>query len=230
MLMLPVGIENFAEIRKDGYYYVDKTKLIEQLLSQGGKASLFTRPRRFGKTLNMSMLKCFFEIGTDKKLFNGLYISKNTKLCEMYMGKYPVVSISLKGINATSFEKAKQKIVDTINEEAQRLQFLLDSDRLTAYDKKRFEKLLDEDMSESVLKSSLRRLTGLLEQHYGEKVIVLIDEYDVPLQKANEQGYYDQMALLIRNMYESVLKTNDSLKFAVMTGCLLLQKKVFLLD
>lgn len=223
--MLPVGIENFEEIRKDGYYYVDKTKLIEQLLYQGGKASLFTRPRRFGKTLNMSMLKCFFEIGTDKKLFNGLYISKNTKLCEMYMGKYPVVSISLKGINATSFENAKQKIVDTINEEAQRLQFLLDSDRLTAYDKKQFEKLLNEDMSESMLESSLRRLTGLLEQHYGEKVIVLIDEYDVPLQKANEQGYYDQMALLIRNMYESVLKTNDSLKFAVMTGCLRIAKE-----
>lgn len=222
---LPVGIENFEKIRKEGFYYVDKTMLIEQLLDNWGEAHLFTRPRRFGKSLNMSMLKCFFEIGTDKLLFDNLYISKNKNLCDEYMGKYPVVSISLKGVNAGSFEDARAFLCDIFAEEVYRHQYLLQSDKLTELDKQRFRKLLDEDMTDKILISGLRRLTALMEKHYNQKVIVLIDEYDVPLAKANENDYYDKMVFLIRNMFENVLKTNDSLKFAVLTGCLRVAKE-----
>jgi hypothetical protein len=222
---LPVGIENFAEMRREGFYFVDKTKLIEQLLQKWGKANLFTRPRRFGKSLNMSMLRSFFEIGTDRALFDGLYISENQKLCDEYMGRFPVVSISLKGINAENFTDAYDLLVEVINEEAGRFQFLLSSDRLTSADQDAFSRLMDPKMSKRTLCSSLRKLTGLLEKHYEEKVIVLIDEYDVPLAKANDQGYYDEIMLLIRNLFENVLKTNDSLKFAVLTGCLRVAKE-----
>lgn len=224
-LRLPVGIEDFVEIRRHGYYYVDKTQLIEQVLNRRNKVSLFTRPRRFGKTLNMSMLQHFFEIGTDPKFFQGLSISKNNELCEKHMGKYPVVSISLKSIHADSYAKAKAQLIKLVNREARRVQFLLDSDRLTAVDKALFSELLDREMEEDTLVSSLQELTELLEIHFGQQVIVLIDEYDVPLAKANQNGYYDEMALLLRNFFENVLKTNDSLEFAVLTGCLRIAKE-----
>lgn len=224
-LRLPVGIEDFAEIRRYGYYYVDKTQLIEQVLNRRNKVSLFTRPRRFGKTLNMSMLQHFFEIGTDPKFFQDLSISKNNELCEKHMGKYPVVSISLKSIHADSYAKAKAQLIKLVNREARRVQFLLDSDRLTAVDKALFSELLDREMEEDTLVSSLQELTELLEIHFGQQVIVLIDEYDVPLAKANQNGYYDEMALLLRNFFENVLKTNDSLEFAVLTGCLRIAKE-----
>ena len=217
---LPIGIDNFEKIRKDDFYYVDKTKLIEQLLDKWGEANLFTRPRRFGKSLNMSMLKHFFEIGTDKTLFDGLYIADNKELCETYMGKFPVVAISLKGISANSYEGARKLLGKLISEEARRLSILETSNRLDHNERQIFQKLLQPEMGEEVIAYSIRELTELLEKHYGEKVIVLIDEYDVPLAKANEQGYYDEMVFLMRNLFENALKTNDSLKFAVLTGCL----------
>lgn len=222
---LPIGIENFEKIRKDSFYYVDKTRLIEKLMENWGEANLFTRPRRFGKSLNMSMLKSFFEIGCDKHLFDGLYISQNQKLCDRYMGKFPVISISLKGISADSFEQSRKLIGKVINEEARRLQFLLGSDSLTTTDRKLFAGLLQKDMDEDTLVYSLRELTELLNKHYRKNVIVLIDEYDVPLAKANERGFYDEMAMLLRNLFENVLKTNDNLYFAVLTGCLRVAKE-----
>lgn len=225
LLKLPVGIENFEEIRRDNFYYVDKTKLIEQLLSQWGKANLFTRPRRFGKSLNMSMLRSFFEIGADPELFRGLYISQKSALCEKYMGQFPVISISLKGVNASDFSGACSSLIKIMNAETRRAFISLDSQKLSDVDKKLFEELMDRGMTQDTLVYSLKELSELLERSYGRKVIVLIDEYDVPLAKANENGYYDEMALLIRNLFENVLKTNDSLKFAVLTGCLRVAKE-----
>ena len=222
---LPIGIDNFSKIREEDFYYVDKTGLVEVLLDNWGEVNLFTRPRRFGKSLNMNMLRNFFEIGTDSSLFDGLYISQNEKLCKEYMGKYPVISISLKGVNESNFSDACLLLSDVINEEAYRLQFLLESESLTPSDKEVFRLILEGNMDRKTLISSLRRLTQLLEKHYGEKVIVLIDEYDVPLAKANENGYYDEMVLLIRNLLGNALKTNDSLKFAVLTGCLRIAKE-----
>ena len=189
LLRLPVGIENFEEIRRDNFYYVDKTKLIEQLLSQWGKANLFTRPRRFGKSLNMSMLRCFLEIGADPELFQGLYISQNSELCKKYMGQFPVISISLKGVNASNFPDARSSLVKIINAEARRVFISLDSRKLSDVDKKLFEELMDRGMTQDTLIYSLKELAELLERGYGRKVIVLIDEYDVPLAKANENGY-----------------------------------------
>ena len=222
---LPVGIESFAELQKNNFYYVDKTKLIEDLLAGWSKANLFVRPRRFGKSLNMSMLKSFFEIGCDKRLFDGLYISKNTELCDEYMGQFPVLSISLKSINADSYEKARALFIRLINAEARRLQFLLESTKLTTVDKELLRQLLNNNMTEDTLSYSLRELTELLYKHYGKNAIVLIDEYDVPLAKAYEHGYYEQMVLLLRNTLENVLKTNDFLHFAVLTGCLRIAKE-----
>lgn len=224
-LMLPTGIEDFKEIRTDGYYYVDKTALIEQVLDKRSKVTLFTRPRRFGKTLNMSMLRYFFEIGTDSKLFNGLYISQNAELCEKYMGKYPVITISLKGVGADSYPKAKAQIIKIINREARRHRFLLKSENLDSFDKELLTQLLSRQMEEDTITSSLQELTELLEAHFSKKVVVLIDEYDVPLAKAYENGYYNEMVLLIRNLFGNVLKTNDSLAFAVLTGCLRIAKE-----
>ncbi len=224
-LMLPTGIEDFKEIRTDGYYYVDKTALIEQVLDKRSKVTLFTRPRRFGKTLNMSMLRYFFETGTDSKLFNGLYISQNAELCEKYMGKYPVIAISLKGVDADSYTKAKAQIIKIINREARRHRFLLKSENLDSFDKKLLTQLLSRQMEEDTITSSLQELTEVLEAHFSKKVVVLIDEYDVPLAKAYENGYYDKMVLLIRNLFGNVLKTNDSLAFAVLTGCLRIAKE-----
>ena len=210
---LPIGIENFEEMRREDFYYVDKSHIIEQLLTQWGKVNLFTRPRRFGKSLNMSMLQSFFEIGKDKTLFDGLRISDNQELCEKYQGKFPVVSVSLKGINGATYE------------EARRLSVLSDSTELDETDHELLTQLKKKEMTNDSLVYSIRELTELLEKHYGSKVIVLIDEYDVPLAKANENGYYDEMVLLIRNLFENALKTNSSLKFAVLTGCLRIAKE-----
>lgn len=222
---LPIGIENFEEMRREDFYYVDKSHVIEQLLTQWGKVNLFTRPRRFGKSLNMSMLQSFFEIGKDKTLFDGLRISDNQELCEEYQGKFPVVSVSLKGINGATYEEARRFLIKTINEEARRLSVLSDSTELDETDHELLTQLKKKEMTNDSLVYSIRELTELLEKHYGRKVIVLIDEYDVPLAKANENGYYDEMVLLIRNLFENALKTNNSLKFAVLTGCLRIAKE-----
>ncbi len=222
---LPVGVENFEQIINDNYYYVDKTKLISELLHNGGMVNLITRPRRFGKTLNMSMLEHFFSIGGDKNIFDGLKISKDKKLCEDYMGKYPVISVSLKGINAAAYEDAFDFAVQIMKNVAGRTQFLLESRNLSDFDKSEYKELLDSRMSKAVFCSGLKILSELLEKHYGTKVILLIDEYDVPLAKAFENGYYDQMVFLIRNLLEQALKTNNSLKFAVMTGCMRISKE-----
>ena len=222
---LPIGIENFEEMRREDFYYVDKSHVIEQLLTQWGKVNLFTRPRRFGKSLNMSMLQSFFEIGKDKTLFDGLRISDNQELCEKYQGKFPVVSVSLKGISGATYEEARRFLIKTINEEARRLSVLSDSTELDETDHELLTQLKKKEMTNDSLVYSIRELTELLEKHYGSKVIVLIDEYDVPLAKANENGHYDEMVLLIRNLFENALKTNNSLKFAVLTGCLRIAKE-----
>lgn len=222
-LKLPVGIEDFEEIHKAGFYYVDKTRLIEQLLEQWGKANLFTRPRRFGKTLNMSMLKCFFEIGTDASLFDGLYISKNKELCENYLGKYPVIFISLKGVDGLTFEEAQNMLHTIIRTEAGRHYYLKSSERISVENRTLFGNLLlgkNENVADS-----LRLLSQMLYQHYGKKAIILIDEYDVPLDKAFQQGYYREMVSLLRVFFGQALKTNEFLQFAVLTGCLRVSKE-----
>lgn len=229
-LMLPVGIDNFEKIRKSGFCYIDKTKLIEQILESCGKINLFTRPRRFGKTLNLSMLRSFFEIGADKELFNGLYITKNQKLCEEYMGRYPVIFISLKGVEGLTYEEAEDRMAELIGCEAERFDFLLDSDKLSANDKMRFKALITLDngqysMNKNMLIASLKLLSQLLYKHYSQKAIILIDEYDVPLDKAFQNGYYKEMVSLIRGMFGSALKTNEALQFAVLTGCLRISKE-----
>ena len=222
---LPIGIENFEEMQKQEFYYVDKTGLIVDLLAGWGKVNLFTRPRRFGKTLNMSMLKCFFEIGTDKSLFDGLAVSKEKALCETYMGKYPVVFVSLKGVDGLTFETAYRALCSIIRREALRLEFLLDSDKLTENEKKSLNRILTGEYDDQDIRDSLQMLCTLLEKHYGQKPILLIDEYDVPLDKAYYHGYYPQMIDLIRAMFQSALKTNSSLFFAVLTGCLRVSKE-----
>ncbi len=222
---LPIGIENFEEIRKEDFYYIDKTGFIVELLHNWGAVNLFTRPRRFGKTLNMSMLEHFFSLNGDKSIFDGLEISKETALCEEYMGKYPVVSISLKGIDALNFETAFEMAALLVRRAASKVYYLLDSDALTEHDKVNYRKLLDDHMTEAVFGDSLRVLSELLEKHHGTKVIMLIDEYDVPLAKAHANGYYDQMIFLIRALLGEALKTNSSLKLAVLTGCLRISKE-----
>ncbi len=229
-LKLPAGIEDFKEIRKRGYYYVDKSKLIEQLVELGGKVTLFTRPRRFGKTLNMSMLRSFFETGADASLFDGLYISGNKEICDEYMGKYPVIFLSLKDVDGLKYENAKYRIMELIGREAERYFFLGDSDRLSENEKEQYKAVIalqdgKYSMDENVLISSLRLLSHLLFQHYGEKTVILIDEYDVPLDKAFQNGYYQEMVSLIRGLFGMALKTNDSLQFAVLTGCLRISKE-----
>jgi len=229
-LKLPIGLENFEEIRNAGFYYIDKTNLIEQLIEQWGKVNLFTRPRRFGKTLNMSMLRYFFEIGTDKKLFDGLYISQNEKICEEYMGKFPVIFLSLKSVEGLNFESAKYRLCDLLGNEARRFTFLLDSDNLTEEDKNIYRAIIAMQdgkyvMSEDILISSLQVLSELLYKHYGIKTVILIDEYDVPLDKAFQNGYYREMVALIRAMFGLAFKTNDFLHFAVLTGCLRIAKE-----
>ena len=234
---LPVGIENFREIRTGGFYYVDKTGLIKTLLENPGKVNLFTRPRRFGKTLNMSMLKYFFEAGSDVMLFNnitlfdGLEISKEKELCEEYMGKFPVISITLKGATGESFEDAKVMLRRIIGKEAMRFRFLLESDRIDDAERSQYEALVSMDktgaftMSDELLKDSLQTLSQLLQKHYDRNVIMLIDEYDVPLDKAYQSGYYNSMVELVKILFGNAFKTNDSLKFAVLTGCLRISKE-----
>ena len=224
-LKLPVGIENFEEIRTKGFYYVDKTELIRDLLNSWGKVNLFTRPRRFGKTLNMSMLKYFFEIGTDSALFDGLAISREKALCDRHMGKYPVVFLSLKGVDGLNFETAYEEFCKLIRNEAFRLRFLNDSEKITDVEKESFRHILNGDYSEKDIRSSLQTMCSLLEKHYGQKVVLLIDEYDVPLDKAFNHGYYREMVDLIRSMFGAALKTNDSIFMAVLTGCLRISKE-----
>lgn len=229
-LKLPVGIENFEEIRKLGFYYIDKTRLIEQLLQGWGKVTLFTRPRRFGKTLNMSMLKSFFEIGTDKSLFDGLYISGNKALCDEYMGKYPVIFLSFKGVEGLTYDEAFDAFVRVIGKEISRVSFLADSDKLTMLEREQYKGLtIVEDGSfvfnKDKLISSLQLLSQMLYKHYGQKVVILIDEYDVPLDKAFQNGYYKEMVSLIRGLFGQALKTNEFLQFAVLTGCLRVSKE-----
>lgn len=227
-LKLPVGIENFEEIRRNQYYYIDKTKLIEQLFDSLGKVSLFTRPRRFGKTLNMSMLKSFFEIGTDPSLFGGLYISKNQDLCKQHLGQYPVIFLSLKGVEGLSFSEARRRCIQLIKREVERFYVLKDSQRLLDIDKIKYCQLLEmKDQPEEVdiIISSIKTLSDLLYKHYGKKAVILIDEYDVPLDKAFQYGYYREMVHFIRGLLGEVLKTNDSLAFAVLTGCLRVSKE-----
>ena len=222
---LPIGIENFESMVTDGFYYIDKTGLIKELIENWAEVNLFTRPRRFGKSLNMSMLKSFFELGTDAVIFEGLKITKEKNLCDAYMGKFPVISVSMKDINAGSYEMACKMAVQVINGEARRFQYLLESDKLTDYDKDAYRNLLKTDMDESILCNSLKLLSELLCKHHGKKVILLIDEYDVPLAKAFHQGYYEQMVLLVRNMFGQALKTNENLQMAVLTGCMRISKE-----
>ena len=227
---LPVGIEDFEEIRKEGFYYIDKTGLIRDLLNNWGKANLFTRPRRFGKTLNMSMLKNFFEIGADKTLFDGLTISKETALCEEYIGKFPVIFISLKDVDGLRFEDARKRLTKKVGTEAERFRYLLDSNRLSVNEKEKYSALIalgkgQYVMDEAMLTSSLEVLSSLLCRHYERKVILLIDEYDVPLDKAFQHGYYEEMVSLIRGLFGQALKTNEFLQFAVLTGCLRVSKE-----
>ena len=229
-LKLPVGIEDFREIRRNGFYYIDKTRLIEQLLDSWGKVNLFTRPRRFGKTLNMSMLRYFFEIETDKTLFDGLHISQRSDLCDEYKGKFPVVSLTLKGVDGLTFEKAKNKLLKLVALEADRFDFLKNSDKLTDNEKQRYGALVRMQdgkyvMDEDTLESALQTLSELLYRHYGQKVIILIDEYDVPLDKAYQNGYYREMVAMIRSLFGEALKTNEFLQFAVLTGCLRVSKE-----
>ena len=227
---LPIGIESFEEIRTEGFYYVDKTGLISELLHNWGKVNLFTRPRRFGKSLNMSMLKCFFEIGCKKELFDGLRISAETELCEEYMGKFPVISISLKGVSGGQFETAREMLCKVITQEAMSFMFLLDSDKLSEYEKEQYRYLIKSNdksivMSDAELMNSLLILSALLKKHYDHKVIILIDEYDVPLDKAMQADYYEEMVNLIRNLFGQALKGNDNIQFAVLTGCLRVAKE-----
>ena len=229
-LKLPVGIDDFRKLRESHFYYVDKTRLIEQLLLNWSEVTLFTRPRRFGKTLNMSMLKSFFDIGTDKALFDGLYISGNKELCDEYMGKYPVIFLSLKGVEGLTYEEAFEAFVRIMGKEVNRVSFLADSDKLTQIEREQYKGLtiikngrLAFDKEKLI--SSLQLLSQLLYKHYGKKVVILIDEYDVPLDKAFQNGYYNEMVSLIRGLFGQALKTNEFLQFAVLTGCLRISKE-----
>ena len=229
-LKLPVGVDSFKKIRKNEFYYIDKTNLIEQLVETGGEVTLFTRPRRFGKTLNMSMLRAFFETGADASLFEGLYIAENKALCDEYMGKYPVIFLSLKSVEGLTFESAKYRITELIGREAKRFDFLLESDNISDDEKWQYKAITGMQngkfsMDEDILGSSIQILSYLLFRHFGQKAVILIDEYDVPLDKAFENGYYREMVSLIRGLFGMALKTNDSLAFAVLTGCLRITKE-----
>lgn len=229
-MKLPVGIDDFRKLRESHFYYVDKTRLIEQLLLNWSEVTLFTRPRRFGKTLNMSMLKSFFDIGTDKALFDGLYISGNKELCDEYMGKYPVIFLSLKGVEGLTYEEAFEAFVRIMGKEVNRVSFLADSDKLTQIEREQYKGLTIMKngrlaFDKEKLISSLQLLSQLLYKHYGKKVVILIDEYDVPLDKAFQNGYYNEMVPLIRGLFGQALKTNEFLQFAVLTGCLRISKE-----
>lgn len=225
MKRLPIGIEDFEKIRQEDYYYVDKTSMIGDIIRNGAEVTLFTRPRRFGKSLNMSMLEQFFSLNGRPELFEGLQIMGEPELCQKYMGQYPVISLSLKGINAVSYETAFKIAVRGINESAAMVDYLEQSERLTKNDKESYRELLKRDMDEAEFYVSLRELSRLLAKHFDKKVIILIDEYDVPLAKAYENGYYDQMIFMMRNFLEQALKTNRNLQFAVLTGCMRISRE-----
>lgn len=225
MKRLPIGIEDFEKIRQEDYYYVDKTGMIGDIIRNGAEVTLFTRPRRFGKSLNMSMLEQFFSLNGKPELFEGLQIMGEPELCQKYMGQYPVISLSLKGINAVSYETAFKIAVRGINESAAMVDYLEQSERLTKNDKESYRELLKRDMDEAEFYVSLRELSRLLAKHFDKKVIILIDEYDVPLAKAYENGYYDQMIFTMRNFLEQALKTNRNLQFAVLTGCMRISRE-----
>lgn len=222
---LPIGIEDFEKLRKNGFYYADKTGLIRSLLQNPAEVTLITRPRRFGKSLNMSMLKYFFELNGNRGLFQGLEIMDEPDLCKEYMGKFPVISLSLKDIDAESYETAFAMAVMLVNEEARRHHYLLDSEKLTRNERLAFSELLERKMDKTVLFASLKLMSHLLEKHHGQKAVILIDEYDVPLAKAYEQGYYAQMIVLIRSLFQQALKTNSSLQLAVLTGCMRISRE-----
>ena len=230
---LPIGIDGFEKLRTNDFYYADKTLFIKELLRNWGEVNLFTRPRRFGKTLNMSMLKCFFEVGSDPELFEGLKIAQEKELCKEYMGKFPVISISLKSVDGRSFESASVALRTLLGDEARRFEFLRNSNKLSNDEKEAYAQLTETGssqggfytMTKEMAASGLKTLSQLLAKHYGQKVILLIDEYDVPLDKAFQGGYYDEMISLIRNLLGNALKTNDSLYFAVLTGCLRISKE-----
>ena len=233
---LPIGIDNFEKIRENDYYYVDKTGMIKDLIMSGSEVTLFTRPRRFGKSLNMSMLKSFFSIDVPEEclkkdsesrpeIFEGLKIADEEEICNKYMRKYPVIFLSMKEVSALEYAKARELIIFSVNEVARKHQYLLESEQLTDIDKEAYRRLLREDMTEAVLVNSLKTLSGLLQKHFGKKTIILIDEYDVPLAKAFEQGYYDEMTELIRGFFGQALKSNDSLEFAVLTGCMRISRE-----
>ena len=217
---LPIGIENFEDMIKENYYYVDKTGLLKQLLNEHGLVNLFTRPRRFGKSLNMSMLKYFFEIGNDQAIFEGLEISKDKELCDQYQGKFPVISVSLKGAKAGNYEDAKKLMKYIMAAESRRLYDRMSGDKLSEKQKEQMKSLMSDNMKDTELMTALWILSSILKEYYGKKVIILIDEYDVPLDKAFENNYYNEMIILLRNMLEQSLKTNDNLYMAVLTGCL----------
>lgn len=226
---LPIGIDNFEELRRENFYYVDKTGLIMELLRNWGKVNLFTRPRRFGKTLNMSMLKCFFELGCDTTLFHGLKISADKALCRDYMGKFPVIFISLRGVDGNNYESARLMLAGEIQREAERFQFLTDSSSLSEHDKKNYLSLLSLKekchTEEGAVMDSLSLLSRLLHKHYSVKTIILVDEYDVPLANASNKGFYDQMITLVKNIFQQSLKSNESLQFGILTGCLRIAKE-----
>ena len=230
---LPIGIDGFEKIRTNDFYYIDKTGFIAELLHNWGEVNLFTRPRRFGKTLNMSMLKCFFEVGADKSLFDGLQIAREKVLCEQYQGQFPVIFLSLKSVDGLTFEAAEAALRTVVGNEAGRFRFLKDSSNLSTEEKALYEQLIKTGTAQGgifampgeALAASLKTLSMLLAKHYGRKVIILIDEYDVPLDKAFQAGYYDEMVALLRNLFGNALKTNDSLQFAVLTGCLRISKE-----
>ena len=222
---LPLGMENFEKLMQEEFYYIDKTDLIIELLRNWAEVTLFTRPRRFGKTLNMSMLKSFFSIHSDQTLFEGLKVTEETELCEKYMGKFPVIFISLKGIEALTYEDAFHAAVQTINRAASEVDYLEKSNVLSDADKGLFKELLNSEMSAPAFMGSLLTLSRLLTKHHGMKTVILIDEYDVPLAKAFEHGYYEQMVSLIRGFLGNALKTNDNLQFAVLTGCMRISKE-----
>ena len=229
-LMMPIGYESFKELRNKNFYYVDKTKLIEDLLNYNGKIKIITRPHRFGKSLNMSMLRYFFEIGTDISLFDGLYISNNKELCEEYMGKYPVIFLTLKNVYGLNYEETMKRFVETVGFEAERFKFLLDSDKLTFNDKERYRALISKNndcylMNQTMLRASLKLLSYLLYKHYNKRVIVLIDEYETPLYKAFNKDYYEEIVSLVLGMFGNALKGNEALEFGILTGCFGIPKK-----
>ncbi len=219
---LPIGIDSFSKLREHDFYYVDKTGMIIELLQNWGEVNLFTRPRRFGKSLNMSMLKSFFEIGADKSLFDGLAISREKELCEKHMGKYPVLTFSLKQVQGLTYQDAEARMWSEISYEADRYRFLKDSCKLDAVDK---ELLISFRKKQGDLAGAIKELSRILYMHYAQKVVILIDEYDVPLQKAEQDGFYPEMVKLISGIFGASMKTNPYMEFAVVTGCLRVSKE-----